>query len=532
MTIMQALTALMPVLSVLLFLVILRWPASKAMPVSALVVAAMAWFFWQMPVVQISAAVLQGWVIAAQILIIVFGAIFLLNIMTATGAIDRIRVGFTGINPDRRVQAMIIGWLFVAFMEGASGFGTPAAIAAPLLVALGFPPLAAIVLALIADSSPVSFGAIGTPIVVGVKQGLPDAATPEFITQVTQQTASIDLLVGSFIPFIMVMLLTRFFGEQRSFKPALQVLPFALLAGFSFTIPAWIVAHTLGPEFPSIIGGLVGLAIVVLFAKNGWLLPKDVWRFANDPVVELNDGRRERMPIWQAWLPYLAVALLLIATRLPELGLKGLLQAVELNFNNILATEISASLQPLYLPGFILFVVALAGAILWRLPAKEVVGATKQTAVTLIPTVITLLAAVPLVRIFIHSDANGAELAAMPIELAQVMVATFADQWPLVAPFIGALGSFVSGSATFSVMMFATFQYEVANQLGMDQASIMALQLLGAGAGNMICVVNVVAACSVVGLSGKEGAVIRMAAIPMIILGLLAGLQVMLRMAM
>lgn len=532
MTLLQALTALMPVLSVLIFLVILRWPASRAMPVSALVVAIMALVFWQMPLLQVSAAVLEGWVIAGQILIIVFGAIFLLNIMTATGAIDRIRSGFTGVTPDRRAQVMIIGWLFVAFMEGASGFGTPAAIAAPLLVALGFPPLAAIVLALIADSSPVSFGAIGTPIVVGVAQGLPGTATPEFISEVTTQTATIDLLVGSFIPFIMVMMLTRFFGAERSFKPALQVLPFALLAGFSFTVPAWVVANTLGPEFPSIIGGLVGLAIVVTFANKGWLLPKTPWRFGDDPVTAEQASNAKQMPIWQAWLPYVAVALILIATRLPELGLKGLLQAVEISFTGILGTDINAKLQPLYLPGFVLFVVALATALFAKLPGKQVVGATGQTVKTLVPTFITLIAAVPLVRIFIHSGLNEAGLQAMPIELAEVMAATFANQWPIVAPFIGALGSFVSGSATFSTMMFASFQYEVAAQLGLDEASVMALQLLGAGAGNMICVVNVVAACSVVGLSGKEGAVIRMAAVPMIILGLLAGLQVMVRMAL
>lgn len=530
MSTLQVLTALMPVLSVLVFLVILRWPASRAMPVSALVVAAMAWLFWQMPVVQISAAVLQGWVIAAQILIIVFGAIFLLNIMTTTGAIDRIRAGFTDVTPDRRAQVMIIGWLFVAFLEGASGFGTPAAIAAPLLVALGFPPLAAIVLALIADSSPVAFGAIGTPVVVGIQEGLPEAATPEFIAQVTAQTATIDLFVGSFIPFIMVMLLTKFFGQEKSFKPALQVLPFALLAGFSFTVPAWFVAHLLGPEFPSIVGGLVGLAIVVTAANRGWLLPSTPWRLADDPVQESQGAVANSMPIWKAWLPYVAVAVVLIITRLSEFGIKGLLQAVELRFDNILGTDVSASLQPLYLPGFILFVVALATAALSRLPAKAVMISTQNTLKTLVPTFITLIAAVPLVRIFIESDVNAADLQKMPYELADVMAATFAGQWPLVAPFIGALGSFVSGSATFSTMMFADFQYNIAGQVGVDAATILALQLIGSGAGNMICVVNVVAACSVVGLNGKEGTVIRMAAIPMVILALLAGGQVMLRM--
>ena len=131
-----------------------------------------------MPTIYIAAAVLEGLVIAASILWIVFGAIALLNVLNATGALATIRTGFTKLSPDRRVQTVIIAWLFVAFLEGAAGFGTPAAIAGPLLAALGFPLLAAAALPLIADSSPVAFGAIGTPVIIGLGQGL-EAATPE-----------------------------------------------------------------------------------------------------------------------------------------------------------------------------------------------------------------------------------------------------------------------------------------------------------------------------------------------------------------
>nr|WP_252183563.1 L-lactate permease [Rossellomorea vietnamensis] len=172
MNIFELLTALTPVLAVFIFLVILRMPASRAMPVSLAATALLAFFIWKVPAVQITAAAIEGILISVSILWIVFGAILLLNTLANSDALDSIRNGFTQISADRRVQLIIIAWLFGSFIEGAAGFGTPAAIGAPLLVALGFPPLAAVSLALIADSSAVSFGAVGTPMIVGVKQGL------------------------------------------------------------------------------------------------------------------------------------------------------------------------------------------------------------------------------------------------------------------------------------------------------------------------------------------------------------------------
>lgn len=151
--------ALTPILAALLLLVVLREPASRAMPLSLAVTAAAGVFLWQVPLRQVIAAAIEGVLIAASILWIVFGAILLLKVLSASGAMDTIRAGFMRVTPDPRAQVVIVAWLFGAFLEGVTGFGTPAAIAAPLLVALGFPPIAAVVLTLVADSSPVSFGA-------------------------------------------------------------------------------------------------------------------------------------------------------------------------------------------------------------------------------------------------------------------------------------------------------------------------------------------------------------------------------------
>ncbi|MDZ5710631.1 L-lactate permease [Jeotgalibacillus haloalkalitolerans] len=537
MTFLQMLTALTPVLAVFLFLVILRLPATKAMPISLAATALLAFFIWQVSVIQISAAIIEGLIIAVSIMWIVFGAILLLNTLKKSGAMDSIRNGFTQITADRRVQLIIIAWLFGSFIEGAAGFGTPAAIAAPLLVALGFPPLAAVALALIADSSAVSFGAVGTPIIVGVNQGLNQgsslapvvqeelggAAIGPYLQEVASTAVFIDLFIGTFIPLILVIMLTRFFGENRSWKEGFQIAPFAIFAGLAFTVPAFTVATLLGPEFPSIIGGLVGLMVVVPAAKKGFLLPKKAWDFAAADQVKAEAVNGAGMPLWKAWLPYLIVTSLLVLTRIDALPLKGWLREVQVGWSNILGTEITTFFEPFYLPGTIFLVAVLLTALLHSMRVKAVGSVFSQSAKTMVGTAIALGTAVPMVRIFINSGVNGADLLSMPLELADFVSAAAGTNWPLVAPIIGALGSFISGSATFSSMMFSLFQFSVADQIGADPQIILALQVLGANAGNMICVLNVVAAASVVNLTGKEGTIIRMTLVPMMFYVTMAG---------
>ena len=166
-----AIVSLLPIISVALLLVVLRWPASRAMPISYLLVACLAVFLWQVPIIQVAAASVNGLIIASTLIYIIFGAILLLNTLKESGALQSIRKGFSDISPDRRIQVIIIAWLFGSFIEGAAGFGTPAAVAVPLMVGLGFPAMAAVVAGMIIQSTPVSFGAMGTPILVGVGNG-------------------------------------------------------------------------------------------------------------------------------------------------------------------------------------------------------------------------------------------------------------------------------------------------------------------------------------------------------------------------
>ncbi|MDR6983679.1 lactate permease [Rheinheimera pacifica] len=524
MTSLQLLTALMPLLSVFVLLVLLRLPARQAMPLSLLCSVLLAWLVWQMPIQQMAAALAEGLVIALTIVWIVFGAILLLKVLQQTGAIDVIKQGFSQVSTDKRVQLIIIAWLFGSFLEGAAGFGTPAAIAAPLLVALGFSPMAAVVLALIADSCAVSFGAVGTPVLVGLAQGVPELSSSD-LQQIALRAISIDIMVASMLPVIMSVLYCRFFASKPSWQAGFAIAPFALLSGLAFTVPAYMVALLLGPEFPSVLGALTGLLIVCTLAKRGILLPA-----AFEPVTaaaghnSLQPSKPRPFGLLCAWSPYLIVALLLVLSRIPELPFKALLQSVSIVWADIFGSAISVSIMPLYLPGSLFVLTALLALFIHRGSVKHLRVALHQSSSMLWPSLVALCAAVPMVRIFLQSGVNNAGLEAMPMALAELAATRLSDIWLLMAPLVGALGSFIAGSATFSNLMFASFQQAMADDAGLSHQLVLALQMLGANAGNMICVVNVVAAASVVGLNGREGEIIRYTLLPMVYYCLAASL--------
>ncbi|MBY8074474.1 L-lactate permease [Vibrio fluvialis] len=530
-----ALVAFSPIVVAAILLVGLNWPAKKAMPVAFALTVAIALTFWDMTANRVLASVLQGLGITVTVLWIVFGAIFLLNTLKYTGAITVIRNGFTNISPDRRIQAIIIAWCFGSFIEGASGFGTPAAIAAPLLVAIGFPALAAVLMGMMIQSTPVSFGAVGTPILVGVNKGLDTHNITEalvahgsnwdaYLQQITASVALIHASVGTLMPVLMAMMLTRFFGKNRSWTEGLSILPFALFAGLAFTVPYALTGVLLGPEFPSLVGGLFGLTIVVTAAKKGFLVPKQSWDFRPEnewPAewlgslkMELDDIKGKQMGLALAWLPYVLLAVILVLSRVSA-EFKGLLLSVNLAFNNILGeVGVSASIAPLYLPGGILVFVALLAVLLQARSLKPMGQALGESTKTLIGAGFVLVFTIPMVRIFINSGVNMSDLASMPVTTANFAAGLVGSAFPALSATVGALGAFIAGSNTVSNMMFSQFQFEVAQTLSVSSVIVIALQAVGAAAGNMIAIHNVVAASATVGLLGREGATLRKTIIP------------------
>jgi lactate permease len=533
----QALLAVSPIVVAAVLLVGLRWPARRAMPVVYIVVVVLALLVWRVPAIHVAASTIQGLVITFDILFIIFGAILLLDTLKYSGAITAIRSTFTGISPDRRVQAIIIAWLFGGFIEGASGFGTPAAIVGPLLVALGFPAMAAVVAGMVAQSMPSSFGAVGTPILVGVAGGLesPELAArlsaaglsfAEYQQLITTFASLVQGIVGTAVPLLIVVMITRFFGGKRSWAEGLAIWPFALFAGLAFTVPYTLTGVLLGPEFPSLLGALVGLVVVVTAARRGFLMPKEPWDFPTQAEWEpewssetapRHDQADDKPPmsVWLAWLPYGLLALLLVITRLPQLPVGAWLRdGLTLTWNNIFGTGIEASTAPLYLPGAVLIVVVLMTFLLHRMRAGELRSAFSDSAGVLLGAAAALIFAVPMVRVYINSDVNELGLPSMPLTMAEWAAANVGGVYPLFAPLVGAFGSFIAGSTTVSNLMFSLFQFGIAERLQVSGALLLALQVVGGAAGNMIAIHNVVAACATVGLLGQEGAVLRKTVLP------------------
>jgi lactate permease len=527
-----SLLALAPILLVGFLLAGLRWPAKYAMPVGYVAAVLVALLVWKMDFSGVIAASLEGVIVAATLLYIVFGALLLLSTLSVGGAMSTIRAGFNNISPDRRVQAIIIGWLFGSFIEGASGFGTPAAVVAPLLLAMGFPAMAAVMVGLIIQSTPVSFGAVGTPIIVGVGNGLggdPAVAEriavlgvtmPEFVSSIGFQVAVTHAIVGLLIPLILVCMLTGFFGPERRFRDGLAIWPFAIYASLAMTVPYVLVARFLGPEFPSLFGGLFGLVLVMFTSSRGFLMPKETfdfgpradwnerWMGTMEPATAVDTTRR--MSIAAAWAPYVVMAVLLVGSR-AILPVKTFLQGLAIPFNDILGTGISTTVQPFYSPAFLLILASLFAYALHRMNRKQIAETWKVSGKQLAGTAVALLFAVPLVRVLIQSgpELNASGLSSMPVTMAEGAAAVGGSSWPFIAPFIGALGAFVAGSNTVSNLTFAQFQFSTGNAIGVNPEQVVAAQAVGGAGGNPIAIHNIVAAAATVGLLGREGDLLR-----------------------
>lgn len=333
-------------------------------------------------------------------------------------------------------------------------------------------------------------------------------------------------------------MLTGFFGRNRNFSEGLRIWKFALFAAFAMTIPYVAVAAVLGPEFPSLLGGLIGLAIVVFAARRGFLLPDETWDFGPrsewesdwmgnvDPEAETPREHAE-IGVFRAWIPYLLVALILVLTRVPQLPLQEFLAGISLDWLNIFGTNISAEgiVLPFYLPGFMFLIVCVLTYFIHRMNWTQITDSWRIAGSQILGAGVALLFALPLVRVFINSgaDYNASGLESMPITLAEGTAALGGQAWPFFAPWIGALGAFIAGSNTVSNLTFALFQFATAQNVGAIPSVVVAAQAVGGAAGNMITIHNVVAASATVGLLGKEGLLIRKTIIPTVYYCFLAG---------
>ena len=532
-----AILSLSPILLALAVMVIrrIRLSAPKALFLSLLLAVVLAAGVWKMQPQALAAYSVLGFCKAMEVFFIIFGAILFLNMLRRCGYMDAIQRSFSRVSPDRRVQAILIAWLFGAFIEGTAGYGTPAALAAPLLVALGFPPVAACIVCLIANSTPVPFAAAGAPItamlsaissdITGNAQYIAQygLSYDEFFQACTRLTTLFLGVGGITVPLLLIGVFLFRYGEKgRRFRDFVEILPFGLFTGLAFCLPYYLVSLA-GHAFPSILGAMIGLLVSVTAASKGFLVPKHVWRFPNDLPVGKEavfdvDQRRAR-PVWKGWLPYVCVGLFLLVSRVAAFGLKPLLQSVEVGWSGLFGVEsCSYTFQPLWNPGILPFALfAVIIGLVSGIGVKDVGRVCLGSFFQLLKVFSALVFGVAMVQIMMNSGINTSGMDSMLMVAAQAMADLTGRFFPIVSPVIGILGAFISGSCTVSCVMFTPLQFNTALLIGVDPVYTCSLQCAGGALGNMICINNVVSVSATTGAAGEEGKIISTNLVPMAI---------------
>ena len=506
------LITLLPFIVLFVLLIALRRPAYEAAPISYAITVAIAFLVWQVSATVFAASLLDALVVFLEVLLIVAVALLVLNVMVETGALDTIKTAMARVTTDDRVLAMLLAWGLVGFVEGIAGFGTPAVLAAPVLVHFGFSPIKAVAVSLIGNSTAVPFGAAGTPVVIGFRGlGLPDDVLASAVFQAAAIHAAMAIFVTCFIAYL-VTLGTRK-GRFREF------LPFATFSALSFSLPYLAVAYFVGPELPSIVGGASAILAITFAANRGLLLPSAGGSAEHPPEQE----KVAPSAILRSFAPFAVMALALIVSRTVP-GVRETLQDVTFSFGEFRTLELDQELSPLYTPYFYLALALVTALFVFKVTRGTLRKAAVASYQRLRLAAVVLAFIIALTQLLLWSEVNEAELPSMPAVLGQGFAEYFGNAFALVSPFLGAIGAFMTGSATVANLLFAGLQADSAGALDSPVASFLALQLIGAGVGNMISLSNIAMAAGAVGLEAREGKVMRLTVTPVLVVCLAAGL--------
>ncbi|OOF37123.1 lactate permease [Rodentibacter mrazii] len=494
-------------------------PSYVALPWIAVVVLIIQLIYFGTDISTVSANIASAIIAVQTPITVIFGAILFNRFSEVSGVTNTLRKWLGEINPNPVAQIMIIGWAFAFMIEGASGFGTPAAIAAPILVGLGFNPIKVAVLALIMNSVPVSFGAVGTPTWFGFG---PLNLTENQILEIGSITATIHAFVALVIPLIAL----RFIVSGKEIR---QNIVFIYISIFACVIPYFFLAQ-INYEFPSLVGGAIGMFISVFVANKGIGLAKVENTLSN---TEIN-GKE----IAKALLPTGLLILFLIITRIQQLPFKAMMNdattwfAVQLgtlgqfeiskglifSLKEIFGTNVNASYKLLYVPALIPFIITVLICVpLFTMNAqktKEIfVGSFKQSR----NPFYALIGALIMVNLMlVGGDASMVKI------IGKSFAQATGEYWTLFASYLGAVGAFFSGSNTVSNLTFGSVQLSTAEITGLSTSLILALQSVGGAMGNMVCINNIVAVNSVLNIQNQEGAIIKKTVIPMFMYGVIA----------
>ena len=428
---------------------------------------------------------------------IIISAVFLFNVTVKSGQFEVIKSFMASITPDRRLQALLIAFSFGAFLEGAAGFGAPVAISGAMLVGLGFNPLYAAGLCLIANTAPVAFGSVGTPIIMASRMSdIPELA----ISQMVGRTLP---LLSLLIPFYLVTLMS-------GFKKSLEVMPAILVSGISFAFVQWFTSNYMGPMLPDILAGIASI-LSLLFLLKYWK-PKSIWRFKEEPALQTSvEIKYTSLQILRAWSPFIIMTLFIIAWGFQPV--KDILNSIGFIKFKIPGLD-NAILQPdgnplpikafdfnyLSTPGTAVVFATLISIPLIGISIRESIKIFGATLKQLMFPIITIAAVVGYAFI--------ANYAGMSITMAGALAST-GVLFPFFSPILGWLGVFLTGSDTSANALFGKLQAQTADTLGFDPLVTVSANATGGVTGKMISPQSIAVGAAAVGLVGKESDLFR-----------------------
>jgi len=514
----SALLASIPIIVIFYLLAIRRTPGQIAGGLATTSAVLIAIFVYKMPVgIALTATVMGALYGIFPIFWIVVTAIFIYNLTVATGQFEIVKDSIASITDDRRLQALLIAFGFGAFLEGAAGFGTPVAISAGMLVGLGFNPLYAAGLCLIANTAPVAFGGIGIPIIVaGQVTGL--------------DTMKISAMVGRQLPFLSCIIPIWLIMLMSGWKATMEVLPACLVTGFSFAILQWFSSNYIGPELPDILSSLAAIISLTLFLKV-WK-PKNVWRFPNEPAPTINvdKSRLTASKVIKAWSPFIILTVMVIlwgikpiAAMLDAVTIKILVPGLDKMVIQVAPiAKVPTAMAALYkinwlsAAGTSLFIASILTSVVLSISPGKFISIFAKTFKQLTKPLITIPCVLGLAYIMNFSGMSST---------LGLMLAGTGHYFPFFSAFLGWTGVFLTGSDTSANALFGNLQAVTAEQVGVDPILTVAANSSGGVTGKMISPQSIAVATAATGLVGKEGDLFNFAVKHSIILAVIVGLM-------
>ena len=471
--------AMIPVLWLIVSLGVLKMPAHKTCSFTVILTLAIAIICWRMKFIDGITATVEGMAIALwPILLVIVAALFTYNLAVETKTMDVIKKMLSSITTDKRIQVLILAWGFGGFLEAVAGYGTAVAIPTSILASLGFNPLFAAVICLLANTVPTAFGALGIPVTtLATVTGL-EVVHLSYVTSI--QLAGFIVL----IPFLLVIL------TEKSIKALKGVVGITLVSGITFAVPQVFIAKYLGADLPALVASICSMACTILMAKA-----------MNKEKVETKEDKIGLKEGILAWLPYILLCgLILIASPLVP-SINSLLAKASSNINIYTGDATSTtSFSWINTPGMMILIATFIAGLIQKLKFTYMLDVLKRTIIQLKTSFITIMSIVAISKIMSHSG--------MTSSISFGLCAITGSFYPLIAPLLGAIGTFVTGSDTSANILFGALQTEAAKSLSIDPYWIAAANTAGATAGKMISPQSIAIATSATGLIGSEGKIL------------------------